>query len=142
MNEMVGQKTTIMQLTNVACGVSMMYNIKINNIPSYAKNYKYIVVTLVDGELWFYGAYNEYEKAKCVSEETPERLIVENNLEVDNTKHGSWIVSEYEFLDCSVCGHSVYTGWESSSEAVHRLADGDAPNYCPNCGSKMDNMSK
>ena len=29
-----------------------------NNMPTYAYNYRYIVGREVDGELWFYGAYS------------------------------------------------------------------------------------
>ena len=36
---------------------------KINNLPTYAKNYKYIVARLIDGDWWFYGAYNDGFKA-------------------------------------------------------------------------------
>ena len=56
-----------------------MWNFKINNLPNYAEDYKYIVVTLVDGELWFYGAYNDYEKALLVARETSDRMIVDNS---------------------------------------------------------------
>ena len=37
---------------------------KINNLPTYAKNYKYIVARLIDGGWWFYGAYNDGTKAE------------------------------------------------------------------------------
>ena len=37
---------------------------KINNLPTYANEYKYIVVREIDGEWWFYGAYNEGSKAE------------------------------------------------------------------------------
>lgn len=36
---------------------------KINNLPEYAKDCKYIVVRLVDNEVWFWGAYEDLEKA-------------------------------------------------------------------------------
>ena len=35
----------------------------VNNIPNYARNKKYFVVREVDGELWFYSAYNDYSVA-------------------------------------------------------------------------------
>ena len=118
-----------------------MWNFKINNLPNYAEDYKYIVVTLVDGELWFYGAYNEYEKAECVVKETDGRLIVENDHKTNN-KQGHWFITEHEYLDCSACGHSMYTGCDCLFEAEQRLADGDVPNYCPHCGAKMDGGSE
>lgn len=39
----------------------------IQNVPEYAKNYKYIVVRRVDGELYFWGAWNDRNKAKEVA---------------------------------------------------------------------------
>ena len=36
---------------------------KINNLPAYAADYKYIVYREVGGENWFYGAYNDYVDA-------------------------------------------------------------------------------
>ena len=35
----------------------------VNNIPNYARNKNYFVVREVDGELWFYSAYNDYSVA-------------------------------------------------------------------------------
>lgn len=40
---------------------------EINNIPEYAKKYKFIVAKLVDGEYWFLSAHNELEKAQKFS---------------------------------------------------------------------------
>lgn len=37
----------------------MMTEIKINNEPEYAKDYEHIVARLVDGEYWFWGAYED-----------------------------------------------------------------------------------
>ena len=39
----------------------------INNLPTYANEYKYIVVRRVDGELWFWGAWNDRNKANEVA---------------------------------------------------------------------------
>jgi rubrerythrin len=116
-------------------------NVKINNIPEYANHYKYVVATLVEGQLWFYGAYDEYDKADRAFKEMDGRLIIENHKDEDGHKHGHWFITEYEYLDCSVCGHSFYTGCESTAEANQLLADGDSPNYCPHCGAKMDELS-
>ena len=35
----------------------------INNISEYASKYEYIVASNVDGELWFYGAYETESRA-------------------------------------------------------------------------------
>ena len=40
---------------------------KINNMPEYANEYKYIVATVWNSELWFYGAYETKEKALDVA---------------------------------------------------------------------------
>lgn len=116
-------------------------NVKINNIPEYANHYKYVVATLVEGQLWFYGAYDEYDKADRAFKEMDGRLIIENSMDADGHKHGHWFITEYEYLDCSVCGHSFYTSCESTAEANQLLADGDTPNYCPHCGAKMDELN-
>ena len=38
---------------------------KINNLKDYAKNHKYIVYRVVDGEAWFWGAYDELKDASA-----------------------------------------------------------------------------
>ena len=35
----------------------------IKNLPAYAENYKYVVARKVDGEWWFWGAYNVFQRA-------------------------------------------------------------------------------
>ena len=35
----------------------------INNTPTYANRYEYIVARIVDNELWFYGAYHTETEA-------------------------------------------------------------------------------
>lgn len=42
---------------------------KINCLPEYARNYNWIVARVVDGEAWFYGAYNDEDKAFAVGTE-------------------------------------------------------------------------
>ena len=42
---------------------------KINNLPEYARDYNWIVARIVDGEAWFYGAYNDEGKAFAVGTE-------------------------------------------------------------------------
>lgn len=45
--------------------------IRINNLPTYATEYRYVVATLdlATGDLWFWGAFNEMEKVFSVMEE-------------------------------------------------------------------------
>lgn len=58
--------------------------------------------------------------------------------DVQEVRHGEWFISEYEYLTCSECGGSRYTGAESKSEAVRNLENGKYPKFCENCGAKMD----
>lgn len=52
-------------------------------------------------------------------------------------RQGHWFIREYEFFTCSECGHDYWNSCDCTKEAKERLAEGDTPNYCPNCGSKM-----
>ena len=45
-----------------------MNGYKINNLPNDVDINSYIVCSMVDDELWFYGAYNSKEKAEQVAE--------------------------------------------------------------------------
>lgn len=56
--------------------------------------------------------------------------------------HGHWFISECEYLDCSICGTSHYTGCESTKEAQKYLDSGYAPSFCPGCGSDMRGTGK
>lgn len=40
-----------------------MLKLIINNLPDYATEYCYIVASVVDGNLWFYGAWNNADIA-------------------------------------------------------------------------------
>ena len=61
-----------------------------------------------------------------------------DRLKAEQTKKGHWIIDEYEYLDCSCCGESYYTGCDSTKEAKHRLEIGDVYKFCPYCGARMD----
>lgn len=39
----------------------------INNLPTYANEYPYIVARRVDGELWFWGAYDNRNEANRIA---------------------------------------------------------------------------
>ena len=58
--------------------------------------------------------------------------IVKNQDTVDPVKHGHWIVypTLVSFLRCSQCHNGV--GWHNDKK----------PNYCPNCGARMDGVEK
>lgn len=48
-------------------GVSSMTTI--NNLPTYATDYRFVVAREVDGDFWFWGAYSTRQKAEQVAEE-------------------------------------------------------------------------
>lgn len=50
----------------------------VQNVAAYAKNYKYIVARHVDGQLWFWGAWNDRNKANDVAEELGNGVVVIN----------------------------------------------------------------
>lgn len=51
---------------------------QINNYESYADQYKYIVARRVGGELWFWGAWNDRDKANDVAEELGNGVVLVN----------------------------------------------------------------
>jgi rubrerythrin len=52
--------------------------------------------------------------------------------DVVEVRHGEWWmqtdIADYPYGTCSVCG---YVEWDA-------FPRGDTPNYCPNCGARMD----
>lgn len=56
---------------------TMKATIVVHNAPEYAKQYKYIVATIVAGTAWFYGAWNKLEYAQQAAEELDGRVILE-----------------------------------------------------------------
>ena len=54
--------------------------------------------------------------------------IIKKQDTVDPVKHGHWIFVEdmVAYIKCSECG--LHTQWLNTKR----------PNYCPNCGAKMD----
>lgn len=49
----------------------------VNNMPTYAKEYNYIVARECDGEYWFYGAYETADRANRVAVEVG-GVVVDN----------------------------------------------------------------
>ena len=49
---------------------------KIMNLPQYATEKDFIVVTNVDDELWFYGAYDTMDKAVEAVSTCEDRIII------------------------------------------------------------------
>lgn len=50
----------------------------VKNVADYAKDYKYIVARNIDGELWFWGAWNDRNKANEVAIELGNGVVIVN----------------------------------------------------------------
>ena len=50
----------------------------VKNLPEYANEYKYIVVSQINGELWFRGAWNNMKKAIKAAEEIGGKVVMNN----------------------------------------------------------------
>ena len=59
----------------------MICKIDVKNAPEYAENRRYIVATLADGILWFYGATDSPEQALNMEQDYPERRVTLERLE-------------------------------------------------------------
>lgn len=63
------------------------------------------------------------------------------NQQYENIKHfrpiveAYWVVDEYEYMTCSHCGKSTYSGCESTSEA--NTLKNHFKHFCPDCGAVM-----
>lgn len=81
-----------------------------------------------------YGEHSDYVQGfrACM------QIVEANSADSVEVKHGKWCLVEYEYLVCDKCGNWHYTGCESTAEAKARIQNGEVPNYCSNCGAKMD----
>ena len=50
----------------------------VKNLPEYANEYKYIVASQIDGDLLFWGAWNNMEKAIKAAEEIGGKVVMNN----------------------------------------------------------------
>lgn len=50
---------------------------KVNNVPRYASEHNYIVARNVDGELWFWGAYDRLERARATARDVNGEVLNE-----------------------------------------------------------------
>lgn len=56
--------------------------IKVNNVPEYAKDYAYMVARDCDGELWFWGSFNDCGKAHQVASEVDGQAFHTDEIEM------------------------------------------------------------
>ena len=50
----------------------------VKNLPEYANEYKYIVASQIDGDLLFWGAWNNMKKAISAAEEIGGKVVMNN----------------------------------------------------------------
>lgn len=50
--------------------------VHVNNVPEYATKYTFIVTRLIDGCLWFWGAYDTPERAKEAAESIDGLIVI------------------------------------------------------------------
>lgn len=79
-----------------------------------------------------YGEDFDAEQILCDLEDFP-------TIDAEPVRHGRWLISEYEYFDCSICGEYYPNGCDSHEEAERKLKNHDAYAYCPHCGAKMEN---
>lgn len=73
---------------------------------------------------WEMFCCKEIERAPEWDGHTPAQAI-ERIGKLEPVRHGRWIDTDSEFVQCSLCKYPVYAGWNQT-------------NYCPNCGARMD----
>lgn len=56
-------------------------------------------------------------------------LLTAHAADVQEVRHGRWIIDEWDTPNCSVCGSSG-------------IDDYYATPYCPHCGAKMDEVTE
>ena len=61
------------------------------------------------------------------------RLYCRRGYEVAPVRHGRWVDHMCRDWRCSECGEKI-----SKVRSVDGYCYNDLPNYCPNCGARMD----
>lgn len=75
---------------------------------------------------------NESELLNCYNADWIVSFIeTQPTADVQEVKHGRWLFGRFGSGWCSECHHCGFVRGED-----------DVPNYCPNCGAKMDLESK
>ena len=57
--------------------------------------------------------------------------------EVTRAVHGTW-GKDRDFIKCSACGYGMYPNYCRFMNGVCVGVGYNEPNYCPNCGAKME----
>ena len=53
-----------------------MMNEMIHNLPAHYTKYAFLIVRIVDGEFWFYGADNDFNRAMAVANENDGIVVI------------------------------------------------------------------
>ena len=78
-----------------------------------------------DGE-WVCNARGTYEAIEAIPKE-----------DVTQAAHGTW-EKDRDFIKCSACGYGMYPNYCRFMNGVCAGVGYNEPNYCPNCGAKME----
>ena len=86
----------------------------------------------VDGKMW---GNDESEGTLIEAYSTIDDLMDIPAADVAPVRHGRWILDEYaRYFRCSACG----TQFDDETDIYCNIMNGFAPNYCEECGAKMD----
>ena len=55
----------------------------VKNLPQYANEYQYIVASRIDGDLWFWGAWNDMKEAINAAEKIDGEVVINNEKVLD-----------------------------------------------------------
>ena len=55
----------------------------VKNLPEYANEYQYIVASRIDGDLWFWGAWNDMKEAINAAEKIDGEVVINNEKVLD-----------------------------------------------------------
>lgn len=65
------------------------------------------------------------------------RIIDEQPTAEPQRLKGEWILLEYDYFTCNVCGYMRLNGCDSGNEAREKLENKDYPKFCEHCGADM-----
>ena len=57
----------------------MEISVKVNNLPEdKAENYRWLVLSTIDGEFWYYGADHDKSHAETIAHNLDDKVVVRN----------------------------------------------------------------
>ena len=80
-------------------------------------------------------SYHGVRCRACWVDDTLDYIDSETAADVAPVRHGRWVLDEYaRYFRCSACG----TQFDDETDTYCNIMNGFAPNYCEDCGAKMD----